>query len=180
MNKQYGDQFSTVLHLGNFIENENFYSELYTLLSSIQQKDKEEYNKLQDTFIIFYNQWKGMLLASSYREYGPLQTNNLSELLELIQYPLMNTYKLKNKTYTDFNIDVKFFASIFRNNSNVIAEEDTDDNIIILEKFEFTKTTNKLKKFILANKFGIKWEYNRNYEIMYTIFADGKKMKHKK
>lgn len=178
MNKtDYSETFSNVLQLGNFIENENFYSELYTLLNKIHLTEKTTYTELQDMFIIFFVKWKKMLLDSSYDVYGPLQTDNIYTLMTLIEYPLLNTYKLKNKTYSDFNIDIDFFTGVFRRNSNIIAEEESDDNIIILEKFEFTKKTNKLKKFILSNNNGIKWEYDKNYKMVYTVFADGEKMK---
>ena len=179
MNNKYGEEFNQIMNLGNFLENEKFYSELYVLLEDITKRKKTKYTEMQDNFIIFFNNWKRLLLSSSYEEYGPLQTNNIEALLELIQYPLLNTYKLKNKSYLDFNINIKFFVDIFRKNSNTIAEFDSDDQIITVDDFEFTKT-NKLKSFKLSNGNGIQWVYNSKYKVVYTVFADGSKLKHNK
>lgn len=164
-----------ILNINNYMRNNSFYTELYDTLYDTSKKHDIKYENVYDQFTKYLNKWHSTLLAASYTTYGKEQTENLQFLFSLISYPIENKLKIKNKKYSDFNINIQFFNDLYINNAKIVEEEQSDENIYKLYSFEFNKH-NKLNSFIIYNNTGIKWVYNKDYNIKTIIFADGNKM----
>lgn len=169
------DEFM-MLNINNYMRDNNFYSDLYNNLTVTSKKFGLEYKSVYQKFLLYLSKWNNTLLSSSLDVYGQEQTDNLRFMLHLVSYPLINMLNIKNKKYSDFNINLDFFSGVYINNSKIIDDEGIADNINILYSFEFD-SKNKLNTFSIKNSAGITWIYDKNYIVKKIIFIDGKQMK---
>lgn len=100
---------------------------------------------------------------------------NAEMYLKLLLYPIVNGYKIVDKTQEDFNIDIKFFYNLMLNFSDNYIHNNKS-NLIHMKQFKFDN--QRLIEFALTNlEYNILYWYDEFYNQSYIEFLDGEKLK---
>jgi len=100
---------------------------------------------------------------------------NAEMYLKLLLYPIVNGYKIVDKTQEDFNINLKFFYDLMIDfSTNYIKNEKS--KLIYIKEFKFDN--QRLIEFTLMNlDYNILYYYDEFYNQSYIEFLDGEKLK---
>jgi len=144
----------------NMLLSNNFYDKYDKYITSIAKKYKLNISELK---ILFLNDANNII--KDMYDYD-FELKSLATLLNLFFYPIAKNWILKNKTYSSYNININFFNGI----KNFILNDDQQE--IFFDIYDFNFINKKLNSFIFSSNYGLKYLYNKNYELVTIEFVD--------
>jgi hypothetical protein len=144
----------------NILLNNNFYDNYNKYVIEVAKEHNFNISELKASFLD-----NAFTIRDDMYNYD-FELKSLATMLDLFFYPIVKKWTLKNKTYSSYNININFFNGI----KNFMLEDDQQE--LFFDVFDFYFINKKLDSFILASNYGLKYLYNKNYELVAIEFAD--------
>lgn len=153
------------------------YLRLFSLNEIMQADYYKLFNKMSKNIIKLFNTNKNNFLEGFNKSFKKIENNllddistkNILSILKLLIYPINNSNKLTS--YSRYNINILYFNELILN--NYTPDGIYTDDFYTIDSFVFD-TKVKLKSFcILRTINGIKYKYDKNYQLTDMILVDG-------